>query len=110
MTNEHMTDHRLKFETLAGNKLPGLRRAQSSRYHRLVPNGTGFSSRPRFDYYKPMRKVNVKDMTEAPWSSLKGKFGGASKEVSVALGRKPESTEMIERHRRFVEAASGRPF
>ena len=50
-----------------------------------------------------MRKVNVKDITEAPCSSPKGKFGGASKEVSVALGRKPESTDLTEQHPFDVE-------
>jgi len=45
-----------------------------------------------------MRKINIKDIAEEPWSSPKGKFGGASKEVSVALGRKPESTDLKERH------------
>jgi len=50
-----------------------------------------------------MRKVNVKDITEAPWSSPKGKFGGASKEVSVALGRQPESTDLNEQHPFDVE-------
>jgi hypothetical protein len=50
-----------------------------------------------------MQKVNVKDITELPWSSPKGKFGGASKEVSVALGRNPESTDLNEQHPFDVE-------
>jgi uncharacterized cupin superfamily protein len=50
-----------------------------------------------------MRKVNSKDIVEEPWSSPKGKFGGASKEISVALGRKPESMDLNERHPFDVE-------
>jgi uncharacterized cupin superfamily protein len=50
-----------------------------------------------------MRKVNVKDITEAPWSSPKGKFAGFSKEVSIALGRKPESMDLNKRHPFDVE-------
>jgi len=50
-----------------------------------------------------MRKVNSKDVGEEPWSSPKGKFGGASKEISVALGRKPESMDLNERHPFDVE-------
>src|ERR1700730_12800480 len=45
-----------------------------------------------------MRKINMKDIAEEPWTSPKGKFGGASKEISVALGRKPLSTDLNERH------------
>src|SRR5467141_1862410 len=36
-----------------------------------------------------MRKTNTKEIAEEPWTSPKGKFGGASKEISVALGREP---------------------
>jgi uncharacterized cupin superfamily protein len=50
-----------------------------------------------------MRKVNTKDMAEETWSSPKGKFSGASKEVSEALGRKPVSTDLNERHPFDVE-------
>ena len=45
-----------------------------------------------------MRKVNVNDITEISWSSPKGKFTGAGKEVSEELGRKPLSTDLKERH------------
>jgi hypothetical protein len=45
-----------------------------------------------------MRKINIKDIAEESWTSPKGKFGGASKEISVALGRKPLSTDLNERH------------
>ena len=50
-----------------------------------------------------MRKVNTKDIVEETWSSPKGKFGGASKEISIALGRKPLSTDLKERHPFDVE-------
>jgi uncharacterized cupin superfamily protein len=50
-----------------------------------------------------MRKVNLKDIPDETWSSPKGKFGGASKEISVALGRKPQSMDLRERHPFDVE-------
>lgn len=45
-----------------------------------------------------MNKVNTKYMAELTWSSPKGKFVGAGKQVSEALGRKPFSTDLMERH------------
>src|SRR5689334_8220470 len=45
-----------------------------------------------------MRKVNTNEMPEETWSSPKGKFAGAGKQVSEALGRKPLSTDLKERH------------
>jgi uncharacterized cupin superfamily protein len=50
-----------------------------------------------------MRKVNLRDLEEFSWSSPKGKFVGAGKEVSEALGRKPQSTDLMERHPFDVE-------
>ena len=50
-----------------------------------------------------MRKINTKDIAEVSWSSPKGKFGGAGKEISEALGRKPLSTDLRERHPFDVE-------
>lgn len=50
-----------------------------------------------------MQKVNIKDIAEDSWSSPSGKFGGASKELSVALGRKPFSTDLKERQPFDVE-------
>ena len=50
-----------------------------------------------------MRKINIKDIAEESWISPKGKFAGASKEISVALGRKPESMDLNERHPFDVE-------
>jgi uncharacterized cupin superfamily protein len=50
-----------------------------------------------------MRKINTKDIAEVTWSSPKGKFAGAGKEISEALGRKPQSTDLMERHPFDVE-------
>lgn len=50
-----------------------------------------------------MRKINLRDIPDSSWSSPKGKFNGISKEVSVALGRKPMSTDLNERHPFDVE-------
>jgi len=50
-----------------------------------------------------MRKVNTRDISELSWSSPKGKFRGAGREVSEALGRKPKSTDIMERHPFDVE-------
>lgn len=45
-----------------------------------------------------MHKVNVKTIPEDKWSSPKGTFAGSGVEVSIALGRKPESSDLNERH------------
>lgn len=45
-----------------------------------------------------MRKINTLRMAEVTWSSPKGKFAGAGKEVSEELGRKPASMDLLERH------------
>ena len=50
-----------------------------------------------------MLKINTKDVPEESWSSPKGKFAGSSKEISIALGRKPLSTDLRERHPFDVE-------
>ena len=50
-----------------------------------------------------MRKVNTTNMAEITWASPKGKFGGAGKQVSEELGRKPSSTDLLERHPFDVE-------
>ena len=50
-----------------------------------------------------MRKVNTNNMEELVWSSPKAKFAGAGKQVSEALGRKPLSTDLMERHPFDVE-------
>src|SRR5947207_9540076 len=50
-----------------------------------------------------MRKINTNQIAELSWSSPKGKFVGAGKQVSEELGRKPASTDLKERHPFDVE-------
>ncbi|MGA8535571.1 MAG: cupin domain-containing protein [Candidatus Tumulicola sp.] len=50
-----------------------------------------------------MRKINTNDVTELSWKSPKGQFEGAGKQISEALGRKPLSTDIFERHPFDVE-------
>ena len=50
-----------------------------------------------------MQKVNIRDIPEDVWFSPKGKFGGAAKCLSEALGRKPLSMDLKERHPFDVE-------
>jgi uncharacterized cupin superfamily protein len=52
---------------------------------------------------KNMRKINTNALPELSWSSPKGKFGGAGKGISEALGRNPRSTDLRERHPFDVE-------
>jgi uncharacterized cupin superfamily protein len=50
-----------------------------------------------------MHKVNTNTMAEVTWTSPKGRFAGAGKEVSEELGRQPRSTDLNERHPFDVE-------
>jgi len=50
-----------------------------------------------------MKKVNTNTMIESAWASPGGKFTGTSREISEALGRKPHSTDLRERHPFDVE-------
>jgi uncharacterized cupin superfamily protein len=45
-----------------------------------------------------MRKVNLKDVPEQERKSPKGKFRRASKNISIALGREPDSLDLAKRH------------
>jgi uncharacterized cupin superfamily protein len=45
-----------------------------------------------------VRKVNLKDIPEQERKSPKGKFGRTMKNISVALGREPESLDLSKRH------------
>lgn len=45
-----------------------------------------------------MKVVNINELEEDSWKSPKGKFGGSSRQVSEALGRKPMSMDLNERH------------
>jgi uncharacterized cupin superfamily protein len=50
-----------------------------------------------------MLKVNTNEIQPLRWSSPKGKFAGEGIEISEALGRKPKSTDLRERHPFDVE-------
>ena len=45
-----------------------------------------------------MEKVNLKDIQERVRQSPSGKFGRASKDISIALGRDSESLDLTKRH------------
>jgi uncharacterized cupin superfamily protein len=45
-----------------------------------------------------MKKINTSEIKEESWTSPKGKFASMDKEISIALGREPESTDLIKRH------------
>ena len=50
-----------------------------------------------------MRKVNTNDVAELSWASPNGTFSGAGKQISEALGRDPDSTDVMQRHPFDVE-------
>ena len=50
-----------------------------------------------------MQKVNTNQLKEESWASPKGKYAGFGKEVSEALGRDPNSTDLLKRHPFDVE-------
>jgi len=50
-----------------------------------------------------MQKINTRDIEADSWFSPKGKFGGSSIGISEALGRKPASMDLNERHPFDVE-------
>jgi uncharacterized cupin superfamily protein len=50
-----------------------------------------------------MERINTEQMAERTWRSPGGKFAGAGRQVSEALGRKPRSTDLNERHPFDVE-------
>jgi uncharacterized cupin superfamily protein len=52
-----------------------------------------------------LHKVNSKDVVEESWRSPNGRFEGAGKQISEALGRKPRSTDLLERHPFDIEIA-----
>jgi uncharacterized cupin superfamily protein len=52
-----------------------------------------------------MKKISTHDLEEITWASPKGKFVGAGKQVSEALGREPKSTDLMQRHPFDVEIA-----
>ncbi len=50
-----------------------------------------------------MHKVNTNRVPPVTWASPKGTFGGSGIEISEALGRNPDSTDINERHPFDVE-------
>ncbi len=50
-----------------------------------------------------MKKVNSNAMAEEVWASPKGTFASADKNLSLALGRQPDSTDLVKRHPFDVE-------
>ncbi len=50
-----------------------------------------------------MKKINTNNLPEESWESPSGKFAGAGKPVSEALGRQPTSLNLDERHPFDVE-------
>lgn len=50
-----------------------------------------------------MKKINIREVAEDPWSSPKGKYANVGKNLSEALGRLPLSTDFRERHPFDVE-------
>jgi uncharacterized cupin superfamily protein len=52
---------------------------------------------------KNMHKVNTSEMVEVVWKSPKGKYASVGRLISEELGRKPQSTDLKERHPFDVE-------
>jgi uncharacterized cupin superfamily protein len=50
-----------------------------------------------------MKKINLRDIPEESWSSPKGKYEMADRNISIALGRDPNSTDLLKRHPFDVE-------
>lgn len=50
-----------------------------------------------------MQIVNTKDVAEEAWMSPRGRFGGFSRGLSLALGREHSSTDLMRRHPFDVE-------
>lgn len=50
-----------------------------------------------------MRKINTNDVYEGEIWSPNRKMGGYGRELSIALGRKPDATDLLERHPFDVE-------
>jgi uncharacterized cupin superfamily protein len=50
-----------------------------------------------------MKKVNTNDVPELTWASPKGRFAGAGRQISEALGRERHSTDVLKRHPFDVE-------
>lgn len=53
---------------------------------------------PRWWTLVAMKKIQVKAVAPREWESPKGTYGASMREVSVALGREPMSTDLNKRH------------
>src|SRR6266540_2321017 len=73
------------------------RKMASLRRPRRVPSAA-LPISSRFSKYRDMRKVNLKDIPEQEKKSPKGKFNRFMKNISIALGREPESLDLSKRH------------
>jgi len=63
----------------------------------------GFAAQAFWPKSSGVKIVNTGQLREESWVSPKGKFACAGIEVSEALGRKPQSTDLNERHPFDVE-------
>jgi uncharacterized cupin superfamily protein len=45
-----------------------------------------------------MKKVNLRDIPESQWVTPKGRYASFDREISVALGRDPNATDLLARH------------
>ena len=50
-----------------------------------------------------MKKINIASVPEDSWTSPKGVFANSSRCISIALGRDPDSTDLLKRHPFDVE-------
>jgi len=64
---------------------------------------------PTIIVFDRMRKVNTNEIEPDTWTSPKGKFAGSGIEVSIALGREPRSTDLLQRHPFDVEILRIKP-
>lgn len=56
-----------------------------------------------------MKVVHLNELKEYHWNSPKGKYGQHGKTISIALGREPESTDLMKRHPFDVEIVRVEP-
>jgi hypothetical protein len=56
-----------------------------------------------------MKKVNSDKVEEVAWLEESEKFGGSGRSISIALGRDPKSTDLMERHPFDVEITTVPP-
>lgn len=52
----------------------------------------------KWNYFSDMRKTNLKDIKEDERKSPTGKFHKFVQDISIALGREPQSFDMVKRH------------